>query len=146
MSASPRTIEDFIRENGTYMTNTLGSSMRPLFRTHRDAVILSRPEREILRYDVVLYKTPRGYLLHRVVGIKGDVLIIRGDNTFVNELIPRSEVIAVMTAFNRKGKRRSVEDASYRLYSRLWNFIYPIRFVLRKLRSFLGRIKRKLFK
>jgi signal peptidase I len=144
MTETPRTIEDIIAERGSYMTNTLGSSMRPLFKTHRDAVILSRPDREIRKYDVVLYKTERGYILHRVIKIKGDTLIIRGDNTFVREYVKAADVFAYMIAFNRKGKRREITDTSYVLYSRFWNFIYPVRFVLRKIRTFLGKIKRKL--
>ena len=146
MTETPKTVEEVIAERGTYMTNTLGSSMRPLFKTHRDAVILSRPDREIRKYDVVLYKTERGYILHRVIKIKGDTLVIRGDNTFVREYVKASDVIAYMTAFNRKGKRREITSASYVLYSRFWNLIYPVRFVLRKLRTLLGRIKRRIFK
>ena len=146
MTDTPKTVEQVIAERGSYMTNTLGSSMRPLFKTHRDAVILTRPDREIRKYDVVLYKTERGYILHRVIGIKGDTLVIRGDNTFKKEYVKASDVFAYMTAFNRKGKRREITDTSYLLYSRLWNFIYPLRFVLSKLRTLVGRIKRKVFK
>ena len=146
MTEAPKTIEEVIKTRGTYMTNTLGISMRPLFKTHRDAVILARPDREIRKYDVVLYKTERGYILHRVVKIKGDTLIIRGDNTFKKEYVKASDVFAYMIACNRKGKRREITDLSYRLYSRFWNFIYPVRFVLRKIRTFLGKIKRKIFK
>ena len=146
MTDSHKTIEEVIEESGTYMTNTNGVSMRPLFKTHRDAVILSRIDRELRKYDVVLYKTERGYVLHRIIRVKGDTLVIRGDNTFVKEYIPRDRVVAYMIAFNRKGKRREITDLSYALYSRVWNFIYPARLVWRKIRTFLGRIKRKIFK
>ena len=148
MTEAPKTIEEVIKTRGTYMTNTHGASMQPLFKTNRDAVILSRLDRELKKYDVVLYRdsSESVYVLHRIIKIKGDTLIIRGDNTFKKEYVKADDVIAYMTAFNRKGKRREITDLSYRIYSRFWNFIYPLRFVLRKIRAFLGKIKRKIFK
>ncbi len=147
MNENHKRIEEFIKENGSCMLQTSGASMRPLFRGKGDAALLVRPDRDIGKYDVVLYRNESAgkYVLHRVIKVNGDVLVIRGDNTFVKEYVPRADVIAYMTAFNRKGKRREVTDFSYVLYSRFWNFIYPLRFVLRKIRTLLGRIKRKVF-
>ena len=147
MSENQRKIEEVIEKDGSCMTRTGGSSMRPLFKAN-DAGVLIRPEREIEKYDVVLYRNEAvgKYVLHRVVKVKGDTLIIRGDNTYIKEIVPRSAIIAYMTAFVRGGKRHEVTEPSYRFYSRFWNFIYPARLVLRKLRALLGRIKRKIFK
>ena len=140
-------IESTLAEYGTYASVTRGASMRPLFRTHRDMVILARPEGLLSKYDVALYKVGSMYVLHRVVGIDktAGVYLVRGDNTYAKEYIPFDKILAVLVSFNRKGKRREVADLSYRIYSRLWNFIYPIRFLLRKTRAFLGKIKRKIF-
>ena len=141
----PRSIEDELSDYGNYATNTVGGSMRPLFRTHRDAVVLSSLDRDIKKYDIVLYKTSDGkYILHRVIGIKGGVFIIRGDNTFVREYVPKERIIASVTSFNRKGKRRKITDLSYKIYSRVWNFIYPLRFVFFKTRTLLSKIKHKI--
>ena len=139
-----RRIEDELSEYGTYATNTNGVSMRPLFRTHRDAVALKKLDREIKKYDILLYTDPLGrYILHRVIGIRGNTLIMRGDNTFKKEYVPHERVLAYMVSFNRKGKHHTVDERGYKLYSRLWNFIYPLRFVMHKIRSLFGKIKRK---
>ena len=142
-----RRIEDELEKNGILVTNTEGKSMHPLFKPHRDAVVLKRVDREIKKYDVVLYRDFAGrYVLHRVIAERDDVFIIRGDNTFRKEFVSKNDIIAYLVAFNRKGKRHTTEDFGYRFYSRFWNFIYPIRFLMRKFRSLLGKIKRKIFK
>lgn len=140
------TAEAQLRENGVYMSNTIGHSMEPFLCHHRDAVVISRPMGKIKKYDVVLYRgKPGSYILHRVISVKGDNLVIRGDNTFVKEYKTASDVVGVLTSFVRDGKRGEVTDRGYRFYSRFWNFIYPLRAALRAVRLFLGRLKRKLF-
>lgn len=146
-SRPARRIEDELSEYGSYATNTNGISMQPLFRTHRDAVVLKKLDREIKKYDILLYTDPLGrYILHRVIAIRGGTLIMRGDNTFKKEYVPRERVLAYMISFNRKGKHHTIDELGYKFYSRFWNFIYPLRFVMRKTRSLLGKIKRKIFK
>ena len=137
-----RSVEEILLSEGSYMTLTDGTSMRPLFKTHRDAVVLTPPEGDLRKYDVVLYRVGDRYVLHRIIKIKGDILVIRGDNTFKKELVPRSSVLARLSSFNRRGKHGSVEDFGYKLYSRLWNFLYPIRYLFYLVRRALGKIKR----
>lgn len=140
-------IESELLQHGIYASNTLGTSMRPLFKTHRDMIIVKRPDSELKKYDVALYVGAGGkYILHRVVGVRENFYLIRGDNTFSLERVPKSAVIGVLVKFNRKGKAHTVDEASYKIYSRVWNFIYPVRFVFQKIRRSLGRIYRKLFK
>ena len=146
MSEHSLSIEDELSKHGSYASNTLGPSMRPLFKTHRDVVVMQPLDREVKKYDIVLYKDPRGYILHRVVKIKGNTLIIRGDNTFKPEFVEKDRVIARVVSFNRKGKHHTVNDKGYLFYVHFWNIIYPVRFVLRKIRLLLGKIKRKIFK
>ena len=80
-SAEQGIIESELEKHGSYASVTRGISMRPLFKTRRDMVIITPPPAEFKKYDVVLY-TGAGnkYTMHRVIGIKGDILIIRGDN------------------------------------------------------------------
>ncbi len=144
--STPGTIEAELEAHGIYASNTRGSSMEPLFRNHRDMVIISKPERAIKKYDVVLYpKGEEDYILHRVIAVREDCYIIRGDNTFVKERVPKCVVIGILTEFNRKGRRHSVRDLSYRVYSRVWCWLYPMRALLRGARIFLGKAFRTLF-
>ena len=107
--------------------------MKPLFREGRDAVMLKAPDREIKKYDVVLYTDALGrYILHRVIAVKGDTLVIRGDNTYKKEFVKKSDILAYMIAFNRRGKRLDADSFGYKFYSRVWNFLYPARFLFHK--------------
>ena len=140
-------VERELRENGVYASVTKGASMRPLFRTNRDMIILKVPTEEPKRYDVVLYRTRSGkYVLHRIVKVLPEKFLIRGDNTYTLEHVEKSRILAVLTEFNRKGKKHTVNDVSYRIYSRIWNFIYPVRALYVKLRRLAGKIYRKIFK
>lgn len=140
------TVETELRENGVYVSVTRGSSMRPLFKTNRDVVILKKCDTEPKKYDVVLYKDSTGkYILHRIVKVLPDEFIIRGDNTFVPERVAKGGVMAVLTDFNRKRKKQKVSDAGYRLYVRLWNFIYPIRFLFHKAYYLANKMYRGIF-
>ena len=121
--------------------------MRPLFKTHRDAVMIAPPSRELRKYDVVLYTYGDGrYILHRIIGFKGDVCLIRGDNTYKLERVPKERIIGIAVAFNRNGKRYDMTEVSYKFYSRVWNFIYPIRYLAVMARRVLSKIKHKIFK
>ena len=141
------TVEKALATDGYYVARTSGISMQPLFKTHRDAVVISTPKEELRKYDVALYTYGDGrYVLHRVVGVKDDVYLIRGDNTYRLERVPKNRVIGVMTAFNRKGKQYDLTEFSYKFYSRFWNFIYPVRYLFQLGIRALSKIKRTLFK
>lgn len=140
-------VETELREHGVYASVTSGTSMLPLFKTNRDMIIVRTPVAALKKYDVALYRGALGkYILHRVIAVKDDVYLIRGDNTFAIERVAKDRVIAVLTEFNRKGKRHSVTDRGYRLYSRLWTFIYPVRFLYHIGMNVLRSIYRRIFK
>ena len=141
-------LENQLEIHGIYATNTTGVSMRPLFKTHRDVVVIKKPEGELKKYDVVLYKSrnEEKFILHRIIGVKDDVYVIRGDNTYIKEYVRKDKIIGVLVSFNRKGKRHNVNESGYMFYSKIWNFIYPIRWCAYKTCRVLIRIYRKLFR
>ena len=133
-------VEEELIKSGVFASTTSGVSMEPLFRTHRDVVIIARPEGELKKYDVALYRTRAGkYVLHRVISVKADEYLIRGDNTYSIEHVAKDRVIGVLVEFNRAGKKYKCTDKSYLIYSRVWNFIYPIRFVFHHIGRFFSR-------
>ena len=141
------TVESELDRCGVYASVTSGVSMRPLFRTNRDMVILKKPDTEPKKYDVVLYKLPSGrYVLHRIIGVRDNRFIIRGDNTYSLEYVDKTDILAVLAEFNRRGKRVSVDNGVYLAYARVWNFIYPVRLVCHKVLSLAKKVYRKIFK
>ncbi len=112
---------------------TQGTSMRPLFKSHRDVVVIGRVTRELKRGDVPLYRNAREgkpYVLHRILKVKADEYIIRGDNTYKLEHVSRDRVVGVMTAFYRKGRYCDCQKSrGYRLYIFLNRISYPARLI-----------------
>ena len=147
VSAAAGIIECELERHGTYASVTRGISMRPLFKTHRDMVIIGRVPEELKKYDVVLY-TGAGnrYTMHRIIGFVGDDLIIRGDNTYRREIVPRKNVIGILTEFNRRGKHHTTEERGYKIYSRIWHYLYPVRHFFHLLRRLASKIKHAIFK
>jgi signal peptidase I len=141
------TAERELREHGVYMTNTIGHSMEPFLSHHRDAVVIAAPQRPPKRYDVVLYPGKGGsYILHRIIKVKRDHYVIRGDNNYFREYVPKAKIIGVLVSFTRAGKRGQVTDLGYRLYSRRRVLCYPLRVFYRRARAALAKLYRAVFR
>ena len=140
-------IEQMLERDGVIVSKTRGVSMRPMLKQNRDLVTVRKFEGRLKKYDVPLYRRKTGgYVLHRIIGLKDDCYIIRGDNTFKKEYVPDSEVLGVLTEFKRKGRDHSVDSAGYKLYARFWNLIYPLRWVMRKSKVLGSKVKRFIFR
>ena len=139
-------LKELLRTHGKCKIKTKGRSMKPMLFTG-DFVILSTPDREIKKGDVVLYDgKDETYTLHRVIGYYEDGYVIRGDNTFFKEYVRRDRILAYLVSYEHKAKAYSVTSFGYKFYSWFWNFIYPIRAFFNKLRGLLSKIKRKIKK
>lgn len=124
--------EAYIREKGEMMIAPLGSSMRPLLKGDDCQVILKYPREPLRRYDVVLYRgTGNRLILHRIIQCSPQGYLIRGDNTYLDETgITDEQILGVMTGFYRKDKYISCNAAGYRIYTRIWTWLYPVRKLL----------------
>lgn len=117
---------------GTVTFTPMGNSMYPMLRDGEDTVILSKPKGRLKLFDIPLYKRSDGsYILHRIVDfdINGDYIMC-GDNQFALERgIKDENIIAVVTAFYRKGKPYTENSPSYRLYINFWYYTRHIRHI-----------------
>ena len=130
---------------GVFASGTIGRSMRPLFREGKDVVIVRKCERAPKKYDVVLYGRAGKCILHRVVGKRDGLNLIRGDNTYCMEYIADSQILGILMEFDRGGKHHTVEERFYKLYSVVWTTIYPLRYFCVSARSFAASVLRKIF-
>lgn len=119
--------ETLLARDGYLVYKTRGQSMEPMLRQNRDVVIIRVPVSRLKKYDVALYKRGNVFVLHRVIGVREGEYLIRGDNTYAIEHVPDEAVIGVLTGFKRKGKQIDMESISYVLYTRVWNWMYPLR-------------------
>ena len=136
--------EDLLERDGHLVYKTKGVSMQPMLKQDRDLVIISVPSSRLKKYDVALYKRGDTYVLHRVIRVKDDHYLIRGDNTYSIEHVPFDSVIGVLTGFQRKGKEYQVGNTGYQFYVHFWNAIYPLRVLYINFRRLAINIARKL--
>lgn len=121
-----------------------GGSMLPMIKEGRDLVVIKKKgEARLKKYDVAMYeREPGHYILHRVIAVKDDSYIMRGDNNYFKEYgIKDSDILGVLTGFIRKGTEHSVTEPKYKLYYHVWHCIYPARWLWKNRPALLKRIK-----
>ncbi len=111
--------EELLAKDGQVITHVVGTSMLPLLHNRESIVIVETVDHvPPKKGDVVLYKTGGTYILHRMMQIRPDEYLIRGDNTWMMEHVPKTVVLATMTGFYRKaeGKLITRNNPGYRMY------------------------------
>lgn len=152
MSEGSRTIAQILMQDGRFVYNTVGVSMRPLLRARRDVVVIEKRTAErCKKLDAVLFVRKNGqYVLHRILKVYDGGYWIVGDNCYNGENVVENQILGIMTSFKRGKHMISVSDWRYKLYVHIWCDIYPIRFALLKTKRFVFRIlriiKRKIFR
>ena len=125
-----------------------GNSMYPTLRHKKDVVFLSQVQAPLKKGDLILYQRENGqYVLHRIVKKpKADRLICCGDNQWEQEIVYRSQVVAIVHKFLKNGKTHHVDDFDCRLWVGFLVSTFPLRRPLLAIRRRLGRLRRKFRK
>lgn len=141
-------IEEQLRENGVYVSTTAGVSMKPMLRNRRDRIVLLPVgDKTLKKWDLPIYRRPDGrYILHRIIDVKDDHYVIRGDNTYRKEYVPKEWVLGYVSEFYRGKKHVCTDQRGYRFYAAFWHRIYFLRLPLYCARRLASRIKHKIFK
>ena len=132
------TFEEILKKDGKLVYKTKGVSMNPMLYQNRDLVVIEPVQGRLKELDVALYRRGRSYVLHRVIAVNDDgTYLIRGDNTYSDEIVPDSAVLGVLTEFVRDGKQYKVTDEEYLRYVRARVKSYPMRrlYVISKQRT-----------
>lgn len=144
------TFEEVIQTTGKLVYTNVGISMMPLIRQGKDVMVIERIEKPLQVNDAVLFIRPgitgRGkYVLHRIRRINGDgTYYIIGDNCISGETVAEESIIGILTQVQRGQRTIGCTDRSYVAFVKIWWFLYPLRVVLKRCRSFAGRCKRGL--
>lgn len=136
-------IKEKIENGGTVQLPITGTSMLPLLVWGRDSVEIVKCE-NAKKGDIIFYRRDDGhFVLHRIVGKDEKGYILCGDNQWVKEYgIQNRHIIAVVSTITRNGKKFSISKLSYRIYSKIWVSILPVRrYVLVLSRKIKGMFK-----
>lgn len=105
-----------------------GHSMWPFFKDRKTVVTLSKVTK-IKKGDVYLFIYNSSYVLHRLIKVKGDKLIFRGDGNVIKEEVMKPKVLAVVKSYHNK-KEINTTKFSYKLRVCLYRML-PRRITLK---------------
>lgn len=106
-----------------------GGSMNPFLVHGRDTVFLSPPNRTFKRGDMIFYRRDNGqYVLHRIFRLEGECYCLVGDaQTELEHGIRQNQIIAYVSAVNRKGKVLKPGSFLWFFFEKIWIRMVPIR-------------------
>lgn len=142
-------MEAALAEQGEIIACSAGVSMYPMLRHRKDMVVVETVKRELEKYDVPVYRLKSGKIvMHRILEIRPDCYVIRGDNLFVKEYIKPEQIIGVLKEFYRGGKKVSCTTSKgYKFYVFWIMHSYWLRYIWKKMiRPVLAKIKHLIVK
>lgn len=143
-----KSIKEILETTGKYTGLTTGTSMLPLIHHQRDNIIVIKNKGRLKKYDVPVYVTKSGkYVMHRIIEVCDDHYVIVGDNLLTREYVTDDMICGVLVGFYKNGKRYIDLEKSkaYKIYSRIWVALLPIRPVLLIFTRGMNYIKRHFF-
>lgn len=126
-----------------------GFSMYPLITSPSDSVIVCPVEAETLKTgDILLYRRESGLLvLHRICRIKKDGFYFTGDNqTEIEGPLQAQQLLAKVTHIRRKGHTFSIKHPIYRVCSRIWLILRPVRPLISRPIGKIWRTLQRIFR
>lgn len=131
-------LRDLVNEGKECRLLISGSSMAPFLVHERDSIIFSKPQRELQRGDMVFYQRENGqFVMHRILHVKPEGLYIVGDaQTEIEGPVNPSQVFAVVTRAQRKGKWIGPGDFWWWFFRTVWIRLVPVRKIILKLYPF----------
>lgn len=142
-----------LNKSGKILFTIKGVSMRPLFRTDEDAILVVKCDPETLKnLDIVLFNrvsVAKGeqYVLHRIVGRRSDGnFLIAGDNCDNYDVVEPKDILGVVTSAQRGNKPIKLEGFGYSMYKYLWCAPYHFRFVVLRIRHMARSLARRIIK
>ena len=99
-----------------------GSSMYPFLHHRRDTVYLSKVSGSLKDGDMIFYRRASGkYVLHRIIRVGQGTYELLGDRQTTSEPgIRDSQILAVVTAVQRDGKRLQAGDFLWDFFEKFW--------------------------
>lgn len=140
---------EILDKTGIYSGLTSGTSMEPLIHHQKDTIIVTKANGRLKKYDIPVYKGKNGkMIMHRIVRVCDNHYIIQGDNTNYTEYVTDDMIIGRLSGFYKNGKKYIdlEKNKAYKLYSKIWVAILPLRPVTMFINRGIRFIKRRILK
>lgn len=116
-------INKSLEKDGIIVTNISGNSMFP-FLKDQTKVTIAKPK-DIKLYDIVLYQNKDKYVLHRVVDIKDNLYVIKGDNYIKTESISKDRIIGVLVGYYKENSYIELNDSINKRFYNISKLLNP---------------------
>lgn len=119
---------ELVSQGHSVQLRARGTSMRPFIEPERDVLVLS-PADSYDVGDIVLAEVePLHYVVHRIIAINGARVTLQGDgNIKQQEHCTLSDLHARLTAIQHPRRTQHTDTRLFRLCSRLWVSLSPLR-------------------
>ena len=137
-------IEELVHAGYLVKLTVTGSSMYPFLRHGVDSVGIESLGRAPKKGDILFYQRGNGqYVLHRVIGAKGEELRLAGDaQNLVERQSGWDNVIGIVSVVYRSRREISCGALFWRMFSCLWRWALPFRpLVILLYRTVRGRFR-----
>jgi len=84
--------------NDVYCSKMQGSSMNPSIFEGNVVCFKKYVNQELKQGNIIDYSTSGMEKVHRIIGLQEDLLIVKGDNTYVQEKINYSDIKGILVA------------------------------------------------
>ncbi|MBR5614050.1 MAG: S24/S26 family peptidase [Clostridia bacterium] len=135
-------IEKALEEKGVYAGKTTGDSMYPMLMQGRDTVIIKKPEFPLKKFDVPVYHNDGHYTMHRIIKVRKNGYVIRGDNRIHREFKTEDEIVGVLAAFYHNGKYVECDDEEFLRYAKQAQRTFLVRVARRAAQKVKAKIKK----
>ena len=131
-----------IEKESFYLCTPSGTSMLPMLKGGADQALIVALLGKAKKGDVLLYEDKDGKnVLHRVVKVKPDGYLLRGDNRYYTEFVPFDRIIGILASYFKGEKQIDCKKSlRYRFYTQRRMLSYPMR---RACAAVLRRLRRK---
>ena len=123
-------IRKLISEGKTVTLTVKGNSMNPFMVHLRDQLTLGPWKKEDLRVGTVALVCDiyGNYLIHRIIKVDKDTVTLLGDGNIIQtETAAKNNIIGIMHAIHRKGRTYTPKSMTWRIYSKIWALLTPVR-------------------
>lgn len=127
-------LRELVEEGREVSMRIAGSSMSPFLCHNRDFIYFKKPERKLRKGDMVFYQRKNGqYVMHRICKVSSTGYYLIGDaQSDVEGPIYASQIFAIITKIQRKGRWIRPGDFWWEFFEHIWIHLIPWRNVLLK--------------
>lgn len=119
-------IKTITTQDGVFPLTVKGTSMEPFLKDGKTVVNLKK-HTYVKKGRIYLFKHNDGLLLHRLIGVRDNTLMFRGDAQRTIEHAKRDDILAEVTNYTYKDNSMNPDALTLRMRTSLWNMLGPLR-------------------